>query len=145
MKNEAKFWKNDLKHGFKSMGDANRLESHATSVGRPDVNVCLVGGIVWDLELKYSNTNHTRLRPAQRGWLFRRRRVGGNCGVLTKWEQADTTLYLFNIRFPDNNDMYDWEQYADAVWESKIDWAELEHVLRTEHARTTERYFGTKK
>lgn len=127
---ETKFWRKDLQVAFKALGDYDRIESHDVSIGRPDINICLSGGVVWDIELKYSDTNTTRLRPSQRGWFFRRRRVGGNCAVFTKWVRPNETLYLFNLQFPDDDNMQDWADYAEVIWEGKIDWNELEEILR---------------
>ena len=58
-----------------------RIEN-SVGVGCPDVNVCLKGKEVW-IELKEGRVNKQgrvciKVRPAQRAWVMRRLRSGGN-------------------------------------------------------------------
>lgn len=129
---EHKFWTLDLRTGMNSIGHTNRIESHAATIGRPDVNICLHGGIVWDIELKYCDHNKVELRPAQRMWLKRRATVGGNCAVLTKVVGASGTFFLWNLSWPDGNKLEEWIAMADHCMEDKIDIAQLEELLRAQ-------------
>jgi hypothetical protein len=130
---ESKFWRNDLKVAFESMGDVDRIESHDVTLGRPDTNLCLHGGIVWDIELKYCDSNKVKLRPSQRMWLRKRAGVGGKVAVFSKVVSKDGTFFMLHIgpavaRVSD--DLEDWIKTATHIWDHKIDFAELEEMLR---------------
>jgi len=131
---EAKFWRNDLKFAFESMGDVDRIESHDTALGRPDVNLCLQGGVEWNIELKYCDSNKIKLRPSQKMWLRKRARVGGKVAVFTKVvTNRGVTFYLLHVgpavaRVSD--ELVDWVNTADVCWDDKINFGELEEILR---------------
>lgn len=129
---ESKFWQNQLKTGFHAIGDVDRIESHSTSLGRPDVNICLNPSINWDIELKYSDNGKVHLRPSQRGWFSRRRRVRANALVLTKAIINGQAVYFINMidKIPDGDRIDDWINLAHIVWDGKIDFGELEGILR---------------
>lgn len=128
---EGKFW-NEIRIPLNSMGDADRLESHATCIGRPDVNICLSGGIVWDIELKYSDNGKINLRPAQRMWFVKRGRVGAKACVFTKAVIQGEAVYFLNMinKIPDGDSLDDWINAAHVVWDHKVDYAEFEEILR---------------
>jgi hypothetical protein len=129
---EAKFWRNELKNAFNAMGDVDRIESHSTSIGRPDVNICLDPGIIWDIELKYSDNGKVRVRPAQRMWFAKRMRVKANVAFLTKAVINGRSVYFMNMYPPNENFLDDWINRAHVVWDDKIDFNELEEILRAQ-------------
>lgn len=129
---EAKFW-NELRVPFRAMGDCDRIESHATCIGRPDLNLALVGGTTWDIELKYSDNGKVVVRPAQRMWFSKRRKVGvTNACILTKAVCPQGTFYILNLigDLPDTDKLDDWVAMADHCWDHKIDYSELEGIFR---------------
>jgi len=132
MKPEKKFWTNELRAGFRSMGDVDRIES-GTSIGRPDVNFAMYPGISWDIELKVVHNNRITLRPSQRGWFSRRRRVAARAFVLTKWEEGDLYMLHFPFSIPDSDKVNDWEVMADHTWDGNIDWPEFQEILKGEY------------
>lgn len=132
-KGESKFWRDDLRVAFQAMGDVDRLESHATSIGRPDVNLCLMDGIVWDVELKYTDCHTVKIRPAQKMWHSKRGRAGGNSCILTKVVLRDEKFFIFHYgrRARDLDDrLSTWIETADIIWDNKIDFVELEEIFR---------------
>jgi hypothetical protein len=132
---EAKFWRVDLRLPFRELGHYNRLESHATAVGRPDINLCMDSNVVWDIELKYVSdwSRGIIVRPAQRAWMLRRKRVGGKCCFLTKLVYANGDKgYILNMSPPETPDVMAWVEHAEVYWADKIDFVELEELLRAE-------------
>jgi hypothetical protein len=120
---------------FRNLGHYNRIESHATATGRPDINLCMDSNIVWDIELKYvwDWNKGIVVRPAQRAWMLRRKRVGGKCCVLTKIvHENDTKTYILNMNVIENSDPLDWIEHAEMAWIDKIDFVELEEFLRAQ-------------
>jgi hypothetical protein len=128
---EAKFW-HEIRIPLRGMGDVDRIESHATSIGRPDVNICLNPGITWDIELKYSDAGKVKLRPAQRMWFSKRRGVKAKACVFTKAVINGTPVYFLNMinHIPEGDRLDDWINSADIVWDRKMDYAQLEGILR---------------
>lgn len=95
MRNESALW-----HVFSGLvgprAHLTRIESHATSIGQPDVNYC-IDGIEGNVELKYTNSAKKGiiLRPSQHQWFRRRVHAGGHPWVLV-WVDipVDDPYYL---------------------------------------------------
>jgi hypothetical protein len=68
-------------------GHFNRMESHATALGFPDVEYC-IGGLCGQLELKYFEKGKKLpiVRPAQIGWFTQRVNAGGYPWILLKMQ-----------------------------------------------------------
>lgn len=113
------------------MGMVSRVESHQTAIGIPDVLLLLYNGPTRFIELKYTRDTRVVVRPAQIRWHREARRAGHRTAILTKIEWARTS-YILNInRHPfDNNDAAHWINCADACWDDKLEYDELEELLR---------------
>lgn len=131
-KGEDKFW-DKIRAGLQSMGEVDRIESHATSIGRPDINMCLNPGIVWDIELKYSDDGKVKMRPSQRGWFKRRARVHGQAMVLTHVVTSREDMFMVNMvnHIPEEDDLDAWILVAHIIWDGGINWGQFEEILRT--------------
>ena len=134
---EQKFWRDQLQLPFKAIGDADRIESTGTALGRPDVNLVIPMGIVWDIELKYCDDGKVKMRPSQRGWFSRRKRFGHPCFVFTKVVTNSGVFYMINMNghIPDGDVLNDWIADAHVVWDDNIDWVQFEEVLREKERR----------
>lgn len=85
MKNENDVWKWLRVNIFKNVAglQVNRIESHATSIGFPDVAYCW-HGYNGHIELKYTRTGgEIELRPAQHRWMSDNVKAGGHPIILT--------------------------------------------------------------
>jgi hypothetical protein len=115
------------------MGHVSRVESHETSIGIPDVYITLMGGIRHWIELKFSKGRRVILRPSQIMWFRQQRRVGYRPIILTKVIAEGKTYYMYHrSHIPDTDVLQDWENTADHVWDDRINYAELEDLLRHE-------------
>lgn len=79
---ETKFWK-FLGPKLKKYGHFERIESHETAIGTPDVEYC-INGYTNRLELKFTDSEKKglRLRPSQAGWFRKRIKAGGQPWLL---------------------------------------------------------------
>ena len=132
--NEGKFWKNNLRMQFSAMGHCNRLESGATAIGIPDVNLQVLHGPQWWIELKhYRKDKPWEVRPAQRGWIKQRVGVGGNVCVLGRDDSLMVPSFLLikGIHVPNlvHKELQSWYDNAYQVWDTSINWIELEQFL----------------
>ena len=84
MTGEQKMWKY-LAPKLKSYGHFERIESHETAIGTPDVDYC-IEGYCNHLELKFTESEKRgfRLRPSQAGWFRRRIKAGGQPWLLAQ-------------------------------------------------------------
>lgn len=104
---ESTLWKT-IQPLFPKSASVNRIESHSTSIGFPDVEFC-IDGCVGALELKAvaSLSEHVHVRPSQVGW-FRRRMKAGGKPILLLWIADIDNYYLlrgtdlFNVDCPTN-------------------------------------------
>ena len=81
MSGETKLW-DYLRPKLKHYGHFERIESHETAIGTPDVNSC-IGGYCNHMELKYTeNEKKTILRPSQSNWFRNRVKAGGQPWLL---------------------------------------------------------------
>lgn len=82
MNNEAGLWQK-FSALVGPLAHLTRIESHATSIGQPDVNYC-IDGIEGNVELKYTNSSKKGiiLRPSQHQWFRKRVKAGGRPWVL---------------------------------------------------------------
>jgi hypothetical protein len=131
--NEASVWQH-----LKSLnlpGHLDRIESHATSVGRPDVNYC-IDGVTGDIELKFYDASKGGfvLRPSQNAWMMQRVRADGEVFILAAHRSAGSTVYLLIdgchsqelIRDPSAKK---WREEAIVVWMNQIDNRRLIEIL----------------
>lgn len=128
---EAKFW-NRIRVALDSIGFADRIESHATSSGIPDVHFAVEPGIHWFIELKYCDAGKVKLRATQRGWFYKMKKTQGKAFVFTKVVNLGKEFYMIHMPWdiPKGDDLVDWENSAYLVWDDFINWSEFEEVIR---------------
>lgn len=132
VKQEQAFWRNDLRIGCHSIGHVNRVESHSTSIGVPDLEIQLYNGPQWWIELKVANPK-VRVRPAQKLWHRERARAGGNRAFLLKSVVGEVKYaFVKSLAVIDHVDPEYWLNAAEEVWIRHINWNELEEILRYE-------------
>ena len=121
---ETKMWKY-LGPKLKSYGHFERIESHETAIGTPDVSYC-IEGYCNHLELKYTETEKKCiLRPSQSAWFRKRCRAKGQPWLLLCANIRKTRGWCL---IPGTNvpglvhtrDVKDWLQTGIMVWEDKI-------------------------
>lgn len=131
---EAKFWK-FLRPRLKKYGHFERIESHETAIGTPDVNYC-IEGYTNHLELKYTNSRKRglRLRPAQAAWFKRRVKALGQPWLLALAEVEDLRAYVLipGTHVPDlarTTKIETWLESGVMVWMNEIKIDQLVHFL----------------
>ena len=135
-KGETKMWEY-LGPKLRPFGHFERIESHETAVGTPDVSYC-IGGYCNHMELKYSEKEKggLRIRPSQLGWFRKRTHAGGQPWVLAGCKIRETRGYVLipgcNVpALKNTTDVKDWLMAGIAIWESKIIIEELAEFLGT--------------
>ena len=133
---EKKMWKY-LAPKLKPHGHFERIESHETAVGTPDVEYC-INGYTNRLELKFTDTEKRglRLRPAQAGWFRKRVKAGGQPWLLAQALVRKKRGYVLvaGSDVPElvhTTRISDWLRAGLMVWEDKIDIEELIQFLST--------------
>lgn len=86
---ENRLWK-IIKPLFPVNTNVNRIESHATALGFPDLEICATG-VPMTVELKavHKITDDVKIRASQISWAKRRIRAGGNPLILLWVEEID--------------------------------------------------------
>jgi len=124
MSGETKMW-NYLRPKLKPYGHFERIESHETSVGTPDVSYC-IEGYCNHLELKYTEKERgCILRPSQSAWFRNRCGAKGQPWLLLHANIRQTRGYCL---IPGTNvpglvhtkDVKEWLHKGIMVWEGKI-------------------------
>lgn len=133
---EKKMWKY-LGPKLKPYGHFERIESHETAVGTPDVDYC-IGGYCNNIELKFTESEKRgfRLRPSQAGWFRRRVKAGGQPWLLAQSLVRGKRGYVLvpgtNVpALARSTRIEDWLMAGVMVWEDKIDVEELVQFLST--------------
>lgn len=134
---EKRLW-DTVKAGMDHTGHFDRIESHATSQGRPDVNYC-IDGREGDIELKIYDKKRGGLilRANQNAWFCNRTRCGGKRAfILARYDDnfGNATYLLIdgkNSRQLIHDRSFEgWLSQARIVWKDKINWSELKAVLK---------------
>ena len=134
---EKRLWAT-LKEGMDHTGHFDRIESHATSQGRPDVNYC-IDGREGDIELKVYDPKRGGfiLRSSQNAWFCNRVRSGSvRCFILARHDDNfgnQTYMLIFGSRSREliHDRSYEgWLAQASLIWKQKINWSELKAVLK---------------
>lgn len=124
MSGETKMWRY-LGPKLRPYGHFERIESHETAIGTPDVNYC-INGYCNHLELKYTeNEKKCVLRPSQSGWFRNRVKHKGQPWLLLCANIRQTRGYAL---IPGTNvpglvhtkDVKDWLHVGIMVWEQTI-------------------------
>lgn len=136
MNGEKKMWKY-LGPKLRKYGHFERIESHETAIGTPDVEYC-INGYTNRLELKYTNSKKRgfRIRPAQIGWFRKRVKAKGQPWLLAQSDidgkrgfvliaGADVPALKSTTR------VTDWLMAGVMVWEDTIVIEELVEFLST--------------
>lgn len=133
---EKKMWKY-LAPKLKPHGHFERIESHETAVGTPDVEYC-INGYTNRLELKFTDTEKRglRLRPAQAGWFRKRVKAGGQPWLLAQALVRKKRGYVLvaGSDVPElvhTTRISDWLRAGLMVWEDNINIEELVQFLST--------------
>lgn len=133
---EAKMWKY-LAPKLKPYGHFERIESHETAVGTPDVEYC-INGYTNRIELKFCDSEKRgfRLRPSQCGWFRKRVKAGGQPWLLAQGLIRKKRGYVLvaGTDVPElvhTTKVTDWFEAGIAVWEDKINIEELVAFLST--------------
>jgi hypothetical protein len=130
---ERQFWRLGLRGGFRALGHCCRLESHATALGMPDINL-KVDGVDhdWWIEIKVTEYPGTEvvIRPAQWQWHKRRRKAGGRTMFIVKWNRPYGIIHTVNTTGPMHEDGFDlWSDQAALIMDDEINWRKLIEVL----------------
>lgn len=134
---EKRLW-DTLKEGMDHTGHFDRIESHATSQGRPDVNYC-IDGREGDIELKIYDRKRGGfiLRASQNAWFCNRIRSGSSRAfILARYDDefGKSTFLLIdgkNSRHLIHDRSYEgWKEQSRLIWSQKINWSELKAVLK---------------
>lgn len=135
MSGEKKLWES-LRPKLKPYGHFDRIESHETAIGTPDVDYC-IKGYSNKLELKHTaKENRCHLRASQCGWFKARVKAGGQPWLLLEANIRDTRGYAL-IAGSDvpalvhTRDVKDWLMAATMVWQNKIVIEQLIEFLGT--------------
>lgn len=132
---EKKMW-DYLRPKLKPYGHFERIESHETAIGTPDVNYC-INGYCNHLELKYTEKeNGCKLRASQSAWFRSRVKAKGQPWLLLQAKIRDTRGYCL---IPGTNvpglvhtrDVKDWLYRGIMVWEETIIIEQLVEFLGT--------------
>jgi hypothetical protein len=132
---ETKMWQY-LAPKLKPYGHFERIESHETAVGTPDVEYC-VGGYTNRIELKYTATEKRgfRLRPSQAGWFRKRVKAKGQPWLLAQSDIRNHRGFVLVAgtdvpALAHTTRITDWLEAGTMVWEDKIIIEELMEFLR---------------
>lgn len=135
MTGEKRLWEY-LRPKLNPYGHFERIESHETAVGTPDVEYC-IKGYTNRLELKYTaKENRCHLRASQCGWFKARVAAGGQPWLLLRADIRKTTGFAL-IAGSDvpalvhTRSARDWLLAATMVWENKIIIEQLIEFLGT--------------
>lgn len=141
---ESDFWGRTLRGPLSKYGHVDRIESHATSIGRPDVNICTNKGIVIDIELKsclISNVGkRLKMRPSQKRWFKDRCAANGRCFVLARVEYAEKNRpeYILIpghvVHYLEDGDVLQWKSLAIVVWEWSLPVVDLIEIIENYEA-----------
>ncbi len=135
MSGEKKMW-DYLRPKLKPYGHFERIESHETAIGTPDVDYC-IGGYNNKLELKYSERDKgCILRPSQCAWFKQRVKAQGQPWLLLHSHIRGKRAYslIAGADVPplvNTKDVVDWITRATIVWQDGIDVGQLVQYLGT--------------
>ena len=92
---EDALWK-EIRPMLKGRGiHASRVESHSTSPGFPDVDLC-IEGVEFTIELKFGTDKKLpEVRDSQILWHRRRVKAGGRAAILAKLMLGNSPHYMF--------------------------------------------------
>ena len=149
MSGEAKMWKY-LGPKLRPYGHFERIESHATAIGTPDVSYC-IGGYCSHLELKYTEKeNKCVLRPSQSAWFRDRVKHKGQPWLLL---HANIRKKRGYVLIPGTNvpglvhtkNVKNWLEAGVMIWEDQIIIDQLVQLLSTFLIADSENSNGTEK
>lgn len=140
MSNEHTLWQ-IISNNIGNKGHFNRIESHATRPGFPDVEYCLYG-VQGTLELKHTSSKVApEIRPVQMRWAKKRVLNGGIHYIVTmvddnsmnerygKFFMIHTTHAMMdNVK---KKKVDNWKKNAIMVWTPYINWREFTDIITT--------------
>jgi len=150
MSGETKMW-DYLGPKLRPYGHFERIESHETAVGTPDVEYC-INGYTNRIELKFTNSEKKgfRLRPSQSGWFRKRVKAKGQPWLLAQTLIRDKRGYILVAgadvpALARTTRIADWLMAGCMVWEDKINIEQLLIFLSTYLILEDANSSGTKK
>lgn len=135
MSGEQRMWKY-LGPKLRPYGHFERIESHETAIGTPDVSYC-IEGYCNHLELKYTEKDKgCCLRAAQSAWFKKRVKAKGQPWLLLHANIRGTRSYalIAGADVPplvNTKEVVDWLTRSTMIWEGKIVVEELIEFLKT--------------
>jgi len=147
MSGEKKMW-NYLGPKLRFAGHFERIESHETAIGTPDVGYC-IRGYNNHMELKYTEKeNGCILRPSQCAWFKKRVKAKGQPWLLLQMKIRDTRGWALipGCDVPPlvhTKNVIEWMQAGVVVWKNQIVIEELIHYLSSYLVVEEERPSGT--
>ena len=133
---EAKLW-TTLRNALGNVGHWDRIESHAVSQGRPDLNWCNEGDVA-DIELKIYDVRKGGfvLRANQNAWMANRIRHGGKVFIFARFDSVEGPVYLLipgtrRKELIHERSYEAWHKQAIWVWENKVDWEIFQRLVRS--------------
>ena len=127
---ETRLWQK-IRPLFPQSASINRIESHSTSIGFPDLEFC-IKGCQGTLELKAVRTVGDRVlsRASQLGWNRRRLKAGGK-PLMLLWVEDIDNFYLLRgcdvLDIHDHGDPYEYINHSAA----HFDWDEMQqHFIK---------------
>lgn len=134
---EARLWKT-LKEGMDHTGHFDRIESHATAQGRPDVSYC-IDGREGNIELKVFDPRRGGfiLRASQNSWFCKHHKAGSERAfILARYDLSSHGIIYLLIRGEESRNLIHdrsfetWKSLACQIWTDRINWSELKAVLK---------------
>jgi hypothetical protein len=120
---------------LKPYGHFERIESHETAIGTPDVEYC-INGYTNRIELKFTDSlkKGFRLRPSQCGWFRKRVKAGGQPWLLAQSLIRHKRGYVLVAgadvpQLVHTTKVATWFEAGVRVWEDNIDIEDLIHYL----------------
>ncbi|KKN27337.1 hypothetical protein LCGC14_0865620 [marine sediment metagenome] len=136
MSGESQMW-DYLGPKLRKYGHFERIESHETAIGTPDVNYCINGYNNY-IELKHTKSEKKgfKLRPSQCGWFKKRVKAGGQPWLLAQSDIPGKSRGIVLIPGTDvpplihTTSIMDWLRAGVMVWKDKIDIDNLIQFLK---------------
>lgn len=136
MSGESKMW-DYMGPKLRKYGHFERIESHETAIGTPDVNYCINGYNNY-IELKHTKSEKKGfiLRPSQCGWFRKRVKAGGQPWLLAQSDipgKSRGIVLIAGTNVPPlvhTINIMDWLKTGIMVWKDKIDIDNLIEFLK---------------
>lgn len=121
---------------MRAMGHVNRVESHATAIGVPDVEICINAEEYW-IELKVADAKgNMDIRPSQKMWHKLRHQRGGSSFLFVEQRAIingkDSYFYILSPDLNLGDNIRDHMELS-SLWSGKVNWREFAKAIK--HAK----------